>query len=212
MADKLARYPENPALLIDMVDHVLKKYSQIKPVDVTEEKIIQYSEISKTIDRLKESGASVPDDLRRIKIALSHDVDSHDKYNKKRNDAIYVLKMLELRLSNSLTTARSIITKLASGNSQAQRNKRYVKRTSPTILAKEIRKALRELGGEGKKSEVLKKIQANMDGKFKPNDLEIDNNGMTNWERWVVFEKNKMVREGILKTGSKFGIWELRRK
>lgn len=212
MSEKHANFIEKPVSLIDILDYVLKKYSQIKIAEIAEDKLIQYNEISRTIERLKESGASVPDDLRRMKISLSHDAELYERSTQKRNDALEVLKLLELRVSNSLTVIRSSISKLSADNTQTQKIKRYVKRTSPAVLAKEIRKALRELGGSGKKSDVLKRIQVNMDGKFKPQDLERDSQGVLNWERWVVVEKTKMVKEGTLKTGTKHGVWELRRK
>lgn len=154
----------------------------------------------------------MPDDLRRMKISLSHDAELYERSTQERNDALEVLKLLELRVSNSLTVIRSSISKLSAASTQTQKTKRYVKRTSPAVLAKETRKALRELGGSGKKSDVLKRIQVNMDGKFKPQDLERDSQGVLNWERWVVVEKSRMVKEGTLKTGTKHGVWELRRK
>lgn len=210
--EKHACYISNPVSLIDILDYVLKKYSQIKIPQIEEDKVIQYNEISKTIERLKESGASVPDDLRRIKLSLSHDAELYEKSTQQRNEALEILKLLELRVANSLTEIRSSISRLSTCSTQLPKSKRYVKRTSPTLLAKEIRKALREMGGSGKKADVLKRIQANMDGKFKPQDLERDNQGVLNWERWVVAEKAKMVKDGTLKTGTTYGLWELRRK
>lgn len=212
MTEKHANFIKNPVSLLDILDSILKKYSQIKVPEITEDKLIQYHEISRTIERLKESGASVPDDLRRMKISLSHDAEIYERSTQQRTDTLEVLKLLELRVANSLTEIRSSISRLSPGSAQTQKPKRYVKRTSPAILAKEIRKALRGLGGSGKKADVLKRIQINLEGKFKPQDLERDRQGVMNWERWVVVEKTKMVKEGTLKTGTQHGVWELRRK
>jgi len=76
----------------------------------------------------------------------------------------------------------------------------------------QICKALRELGGVGKKSEVIEKIRSNMDGKFKPDDMKRDSVGVLNWEKWVVSEHSRMIKEGVLTTGLNNRLWELRRK
>ena len=110
--EKYATYISNPVLLIDILDYVLKKYSQIKITQISEDKILQYKEISKTIERLKESGASIPDDLRRIKISLSHDAEIYEKSTCQRNEALEILKILEFRIANSLTEIRSSISRL----------------------------------------------------------------------------------------------------
>jgi len=211
MSEKHAQFVKHPSQLIDILDYVVKKYAQQKTSEVTVDKVVQYHEISKTINRLKEAGAVVPDELRRLKIELSHVVVEHEKIMGQREQAVAVLQEMELRLSNSITEIRSAISRLTSSNSKSK-IKRYVKRTSPSILAKEIRKALRELGGSAKKADVLKKVQSNMDGKFKPQDLERDAQGNLNWEKWAVAEKAKMTKEGIFKANTSFGIWELRRK
>ena len=211
MSEKHAQFVKHPTQLIDIIDYVVKRHAQQKTSDVSADKVVQYHEISKTIDRLKDAGAVVPDELRRLKIELSHVVVEHEKIMGQRDQAVAVLQEMELRLSNSITEIRSVISRLTSSSSKSK-SKRYVKRTSPSILAKEIRKALRELGGAAKKADVLKKVQSNMDDKFKPQDLERDAQGNLNWEKWAVVEKDKMIKEGVLKANAGFGIWELRRK
>jgi len=212
MAERYSKFLKNPTQLLDVVDYLIKKFSQQKASEVSSHKVVQFYEISKTIERLNEAGAIVPDELRRLKLELSCDVLEHEKISEQRARASVVLQEMELRLSNSITELRSAITRLNRSNNTKTKTKRYVKRTSPSILAKEIRKALRELGGSAKKSDVLQRVKLNMDGKFKPQDLERDSNGNLNWEKWAITEKSKMIKEGVLKAGTSFGIWELRRK
>lgn len=208
----IERFIAAPLELIDLLDQVIKRKMLKKPLEEKGYKVLQLNEIAKTIDRLKEGGAEIPDELRRLKIELSHEVEEYETASAKYQETIILFQELEGRLANSLAEVRAILSGLKNSNNGKQKVRRYVKRTSPNILAKEIRKALRELGGSAKKSEVLKKIKINMEGKFKPQDLEKDSRKNVNWEKWVVAEKNKMANAGILKSGTKFGVWELRRK
>lgn len=206
MTERHAQFIKEPVKVVDALDYVIKKLSEQSHKTVTADEICQLDEITKAIDRLKNSGAKVPDELRKLKIQLSAVVTEHE-------NALQTLQTLELRLSNTITDLRAKVKQLADKSQNTQKpKKRYVKRTSPTLLRKEITKALRELGGSAKRSEILDKIRENMDGRFKPDDLERDANEVLNWEKWVVGDRAKMMKEGVLKTGGNQKIWELRRK
>ncbi len=210
MSKRRSTEKKTPAKLINELDQIVRQLGKNTPPDVSPDKLLQFNEISKTIDRLKENGAKVPDELRRLKIELSHDAEKFENAASGNQEALETLQEIELQLSNSLTLVRATASRLKGTNGTKKKAKRYVKRTSPAIIAKEIRKALRELGGSGKKADVLDVIRRNMDGKFKPLDLERDSRDVLNWERWVVAEKTKMTKEGKITAGSGFGIWELR--
>ena len=206
MAERHAQFVKEPVKIVDVLDYVIKKLSDQSQKTVTADEIRQLDEITKAIDRLKNSGAKVPDELRKLKIQLSSVVTEHE-------NALQTLQTLELRLSHTITDLRAKIKLLGDKSQNTQKpKKRYVKRTSPTLLRKEITKALREIGGAAKRSEILDKIRVNMDGKFKPDDLERDSKGVLNWEKWVVGDRTKMIKEGVLKSGGNQKIWELRRK
>lgn len=206
MAERHAQFIKEPVKIVDVLDYVIKKLSDQSQKTVTADEIRQLDEITKAIDRLKNSGAKVPDQLRKLKIQLSSVVTDHE-------NALQTLQTLELRLSHTITDLRAKVKLLGDKSQNSQKpKKRYVKRTSPTLLRKEITKALRELGGAAKRSEILDKIRANMDGKFKPADLERDSKEVLNWEKWVVADRTKMIKEGVLKSGGNQKIWELRRK
>jgi len=206
------RYSSDPLKLIDTLDWVIKRHALKKPSEIQADRAVQFNEISKTIDRLKEAGTRAPDELRRLKIELSHEAAEYEKALSSYQMAVRVLQEMEVRLGNSLTLVRATLSSMTGRTNSKPKPRRYVKRTSPTILAKELRKALRELGGAGKKADVLQKMRLNMEDKFKPQDLEKDHTGNLNWERWTVAEKMKMTKTGVIKVRSKFGIWELRRK
>jgi hypothetical protein len=211
-SEEVEHYARDPIRLIDILDKVIKRYNQKKPPEMKADRVIQYNEISKTIDRLKETGTIVPDELRRLKIELSHEAETYEKENERFQNAVQDLKEIEFRLGNSFTQVRAILSNATNDKKYIPKVRRYVKRTSPAILAKELRKALRELGGSGKKAEVLQKMEQNLNGKFKSQDLEKDAQGNMNWEKWAVAEKTKMIKSGTIKSGSRFGVWELRRK
>jgi len=206
MAERHAQFLKEPVKIVDILDYVIKKLSEQSQKNVTTDEICQLDEITKAIDRLKNSGAKVPDELRKLKIQLSSVVTEHE-------NALQTLQTLEMRLSHTITDLRAKVKHLGDKSQNTQKpKKRYVKRTSPTLLRKEITKALRELGGSAKRSEILDKIRANMDGKFKPADLEKDSKDVLSWEKWVVADRAKMIKEGVLKAGGNQKLWELRRK
>ncbi|EMG37155.1 hypothetical protein PCS_01991 [Desulfocurvibacter africanus PCS] len=209
---KIDDYISDPTPLVDALNKIAKKLGESRPSDIPLEKIIQYNEISKTIDRLKEAGADIPDELRRLKLDLAKQADEHKIATESWKVSLQTLQTLEGRISHSLVSVRAIITRISDKPGSKSRQKRFVKRSSPALLSRELRKALRELGGSGKKADVLERIRINMDGKFKPQDLERDAQGNLNWEKWIVAEKNRLVKEGAIVTGSSFGVWELRRK
>jgi len=205
MAERYAQYVNDPAKLVDILDFVIKKLLSRYQGKATVDQALQLSEISKAISRLNDSGAKVPDELRKMKIGLSVVVTEQE-------NTLKMLQTIEIRLSHTMTDLRASIKRLKDPIKKTKTRKRYVKRTSPTLLRKAICKALRELGGSAKKSDVIEKIRENMDGKFKPKDLEQDSKRTLNWEKWVVQERSKMIKEGVLKTGINQRLWELRRK
>lgn len=208
----IQHYMEKPERLMDMIGKVIKNHSHNRLSDIPDEKVVQYTEVSKTIDRLKDAGTAIPDELRRLKLELAHEAEQKKEADDDCRKALLVLQMMEGRLSHFLTDIRAAIAKLSDKPAAKGRQKRYVKRTSPTVLVRELKKAIRELGGAAKKADVLQHIKRNMSDRFKPQDLERDARGNLNWEKWVVAEKARLTREGVLKAGSGFGIWELRRK
>ncbi|HNS79329.1 MAG TPA: hypothetical protein PKM17_11835, partial [Syntrophorhabdus sp.] len=206
MSGQQSKSYKDPLKIIDTIDASIKSLIEQCKTKATPEQVLQLNEITKTIKRLQDSKASVPDELRKLKIELSAIVTEH-------NNALHLLRSIEIRLAHTITDLRAKIKYLVDHNhDNSKRRKRYVKRTSPMLLRKEICKALRELGGVGKKSEVIEKIRSNMDGKFKPDDMKRDSVGVLNWEKWVVSEHSRMIKEGVLTTGLNNRLWELRRK
>jgi hypothetical protein len=73
--------------------------------------------------------------------------------------------------------------------------------------------SLRELGGSAIADDVLRKVIKKMEGKLKPVDLELmENGGEPRWRLYARFERKNMVIDGLLKADSAHGWWELTEK
>lgn len=202
MASYLKKYIDHPGKAIDILEKVIKELSDRIDFNDFEANSVQLTEVTKVIDSLNEKGVDVPEEFRRLKGSLS--IAMHDQEKK-----IQQLQGLEIRLSSVLDDLRLMLSKKGQTATTRRLKKRYVLETSPMILQKEVRKALRELGGKGRKNEIIEIIQRNLDGKFKKND-RIKKNGTELWILNVTKERNFMIRDGMLKSGSPRGIWELR--
>lgn len=148
---EIERYLATPLKLVDVLSEVIKRKSQIRLSEIPADRLVQFNEISKAIDRLMDAGSEVPDEFRRLKIQLSHDASEHEKSLFIHQEALTLLKELEGRLSNCLTELRRTIVRMTEPQAKKAKARRYVKRTSPGVLAKEVRVAIRELGGRPKK-------------------------------------------------------------
>jgi len=202
MASYLKKHLDNPGKLIDLVDKVIKKISDEIDLSEYDANSLKLLEVTKVIEKLKEKDINAPDELRQLKSSLSLDIYDQEKLIKQ-------LEGMELRLAEVLDNLRAQLSKNRGGVKKRRLKKRYVHETSPKILQKEIRKALRELGGKGHKKDVIEIMQRNLEDNFKKDDLT-KKNGVALWIFNLTRERNYMIKEGVLKSGSPHGIWELR--
>ena len=72
-----------------------------------------------------------------------------------------------------------------------------------------IIEALRELGGKGTVDEVMELVNIKVKDKLSDIDYSKTLNGYIRWKNTAHFQRFKMVEDGILKSGSPRGIWEL---
>jgi len=73
-----------------------------------------------------------------------------------------------------------------------------------------ILKVLIEIGGRGKVKEILKKLEIEMKNVFKSIDYEKLSSGvMIRWQNTAQWEKYVMVQDGLLRSDSPRGIWEI---
>lgn len=202
MVSYLKKYIDHPGKTIDILEKVIKEIADRIDFDDYDANSVQLAEVTKVIESLKDKGVDIPEELRRLKSSLSLALHDQEKI-------IQQLQGLEIRLSTVLDGLRLMLSKKGQALTTRRLKKRYVLETSPMILQKEIRKAIRELGGSGCKKAVIEIIQRNLDDKFKKND-RIKKKGTEQWILNVTKERGFMIRDGILKSGSPRGIWELR--
>ena len=73
-----------------------------------------------------------------------------------------------------------------------------------------ILKALNEMGGSARMSDVLTRVEQLMRGVLKKVDYEpLPADGMLRWSKSAQWERYSMVKEGLLKSNSPHGIWEI---
>jgi hypothetical protein len=199
-------YKDNPEAIVDLASSLVKRLTARSKVSDYNIKAAQLREISLTIARLEETGTEIPSTLRDLKVNLS--VETHGQ-----EEAIRKLEALEKRLSLLLTDLRSQLRMLKQGTTQktTKRTKRRIKTVSPRVLRSEIRRVLREMGGTGQKADIIDAIRQRLELKFKEDDLVKDSTGNEKWTKNLVQERERMIKDGILRTGSPRGLWELRR-
>jgi len=70
-------------------------------------------------------------------------------------------------------------------------------------------KVLNELGGSAKVKDVLERLEQSMKEALKEVDYEPLTNGTLRWHKEANFARYSMVKEGLLKANSPYGIWEI---
>jgi len=76
-----------------------------------------------------------------------------------------------------------------------------------------ILQALTELGGQGRINEILERVYEKMEDILNKVDLELLPSGTdSRWRNTACWERNTMVKEGLIKRGSPRGIWEITEK
>lgn len=84
-------------------------------------------------------------------------------------------------------------------------------RTPETAFQQPILKALLELGGSARIGNVLTKVEQSMKGTLKQIDYEPlpSTPDQPRWRNTAQWERNTMVRKGLLKSNSPHGVWEI---
>lgn len=95
------------------------------------------------------------------------------------------------------------------GETTARRRRQFV-RTPETAFYVPILQALNEFGGSGRTAEVVRRVGEIMDGALSQQDREpLQSTGVPRWDNTSRFARQSMVRSGLLKPDSRWGIWEM---
>ncbi len=108
-------------------------------------------------------------------------------------------------------TPNTVLRRLLSIDGQATRKQRS--RTTDITAHREFRRpileALAELGGEGRVTEVLDRVGKRMKEILRPGDYENVSGGEIRWRNAARFERENMKGEGLLKSDSPRGYWQI---
>lgn len=203
--DILEYLASSPDVLLDIAGEILKRYRDvIDQQDITDSQK-QLVEISKTIDRLENTGTSVPDELRNLKSSLITLSNDSKQAKVKYETLIKGLSDLcsEYKLNgHSKPKGRKSIT----NDSSPARQGRLTPRNT---LIRAIVKVMEEMGKSGHKREIHNRLEDFLVDVLNSEDYKIDSSGQVSWHHQADWARMYMVQVGILKKDSPRGIWEL---
>jgi hypothetical protein len=148
----------------------------------------------------------VPDALRaektRLAAAIGDQSDGYRALNKLADGLGGIIKELKSRLDRNAPQS-------------APRRLNCVRSTSPKtsrqVLREHILQALRAFGGRAQPSDVIERVGRQLEGKLLPGDMEWRNSANAYaWQHNVHWERYRMTQEGLLRSDSTRGYWELK--
>lgn len=92
--------------------------------------------------------------------------------------------------------------------SEPKRPRKRGARTPETAYYLPILQALAEMDGAGRTADVVRRVGEIMDGSLTPQDrAPLQSTGMPRWDSTSRFARHSMVRNGLLKDNSPWGVW-----
>ena len=203
-SNEVERYVKDPSRLVELCREVIDRLDAEVDNSDTAAMEAQLREIARAIDKLEKLGVQVPDALRaektRLAAALGANLETTQTLNHLADEFQDLLKDLKSRIGRS--------PEGPSPKKIAKRSK--TPKTDKTILRNLIIEALQYYGGSAHKNDVLKYMEKKLHGKLLLGDLEWrDATNDYVWQNNACWERNAMKNEGLLKSGSLRGIWEL---
>lgn len=202
---EIDRYANDPSLLLELCQEVIDRLDAGPENDETNAMEAQLREIAKAIDQLDKIGVAVPDPLRaektRLAAALGVSAEAMQVLNQFADELEELLKGLKARLGRS-----------SEGDPTKKKRSRRPRspKTPKATLRELIVEALRHHGGTCRRNDVLEYMEQRLTGKLLPGDLEWRESSRDYaWRNNACWERNQMTKDGVLKTGSPHGIWEL---
>ena len=195
-----AHFLDSPDQLLQLCMDVIAQLDERRQEQELDEQEKQLKEIAHTINKLEKTGVPVPDELRQLKIGLMAELTVRDEITN-------TLKGLADGFEKVLQDLHSTIERT---NDKGPRKKRSREPKTPKeVLRKEIIRALETLGGAGQVQQVLAKMEEQLEGNLLPRDMETLPSGVLVWVKDAHWERSHMVNDGILKSNSRRGTWEL---
>jgi hypothetical protein len=162
------------------------------------------AKVSRTISRVEKTKAGVPEDLRRLQSALQLQ-DSRDRLVLEAFDAVF-------RALGNFSDARAVFGggRLGGGGSGVEEG--LAPETPARILRHHVLEVLRELGGRAKAGELFNAMECRLGSGFLAGDLRADAQGVIAWRRKVGMLRYSLAAEGVLRSDSLTGVWELAKR
>lgn len=199
-----APFLDSPDRLLQLCMDVIAQLDERRQGQELDEQEKQLKEIAHTINKLEKTGVSVPDELRHLKTELVTELDVRDEINN-------TLERLADGFEKVLHELRSMVGRTNDNGQQKPPLKKRSRepKTSREVLRKELIRALKAMGGAGLVQQVLDKMEEQLGGKLLPRDMETLSTGVLVWKNNAQWERTRMVQDGILKSDSRRGTWEL---
>jgi len=198
------RFVKDPSLLVELCREVIDQLDASSEDTAIPEKEAQLRAIAKAVEQLEKSGVTVPDPLRAEKIRLAGLLAVH-------TDATQTLAQLAEEFQEIVEDLRDRLSR----NRLTPEGKRRGRRSNePKTPNRELRRLIIETltarGGRARVSEVLADLERRLKGKLHPRDLVLRKDGKTiAWQNNAQWERLKMRQDGILRSDSPSGFWEL---
>ncbi len=200
---------DNPESLLALFQQSVQQLIEQRPD--TNEQEAQLRAVAKAIEQLEKQKISIPDSLRQTKMTLVDQISQYVQFNQRLRELgdglIEVLDMIEEATGKNSSEGKS--QKETPPRQRRSKNSDQPV-TSQSVLREYIVQALKELGGHARRSDVLEQMRGILKDRLTPRDIETRGDGrVIVWENNAAWERNAMVEEGILRSDSKFGYWEL---
>jgi hypothetical protein len=202
---EVERYVKDPSRLVELCREVIERLDAGSDNGETVAMEAQLREIARAIDKLDKQSVPVPDALRaektRLAAALGMSAEATQTLNHLADELEELLKDLKDRVGRTFEVAPA-------KKPRAKRSKSP--KTEATTFRQLIIEVLKSNGGRAKVAEVLDGIGERLKGKLLPGDLEVRQDGKTlAWRNNAQWERLRMVHDGVLRSDSPNGTWEL---
>lgn len=221
---KIEQFLETPEMLLDLCHQVIVALDEKRKRPNIEEKEKQLRVISRSIDDLEKNGVPVPNDLRALKVNLAAEIglweDTRDLIDGALEELAIgfeeTLRELCARIGRKYNSTKVTPQQYKPAGS-FQSNNHILRKKSPDgvrtaqwVYRDYIIQALKKFGGRAKMADVLEEVENKMNGVLLPGDRDLRQDGKTLvWKNNAQWERLRMVKSGLLKSDSPYGMWEL---
>lgn len=169
----------------------------------------QLHAVEKAIATLEKSGYPVPNDLKEAQEWLISAIEDQDEASVilayLRDELRKISEKIKLADSSKRST-RAIQVKVLQTTIRTD-GKNVVSRT---LLRENLIATLKDLGGSASKKQVEREMERRLQGKLTDADYELVGVGIERWRENTQWLRYKLVQEGIMKSNSPRGVWELK--